>query len=172
MAAAASLLRLMLVMMLMPGAQCKRKRKNNDKKKKNELERVLQAAEKGDLYEVLGVKRDASAKALDDARKRAALAVHPDKHRADPQTYAAANSAFDYVQDAYELLSTPLARAQYDQQLLHRDAEMAHQRQMMREQRLGRARAYFDRSLRAARLAWAHKLKFFFAWLLIATLRA
>ena len=133
MAAAASLLRLMLVMMLMPGAQCKRKRKNNDKKKKNELERVLQAAEKGDLYEVLGVKRDASAKALDDARKRAALAVHPDKHRADPQTYAAANSAFDYVQDAYELLSTPLARAQYDQQLLHRDAEMAHQRQMMRE---------------------------------------
>ena len=38
----------------------KRKRKSNDKKKKNELERVLQAAEKGDLYEVLGVKRDAS----------------------------------------------------------------------------------------------------------------
>ena len=60
-AMAGRLLRLMLVMMLMPGGQCKRKRKSNDKKKKNELERVLQAAERGDLYEVLGVKRDAAS---------------------------------------------------------------------------------------------------------------
>src|SRR5512145_1273894 len=62
-----------------------------------------------DLYEILGVTRDASGEDIKRAYRRLAREYHPDVN-ADP----AAEERFKEVAAAYEILSDANKRAQYD----------------------------------------------------------
>jgi molecular chaperone DnaJ len=62
-----------------------------------------------DLYEILGVARDASSEEIKRAYRRLAREYHPDVS-ADP----AAEERFKEVAAAYEILSDPQKRARYD----------------------------------------------------------
>ena len=64
-----------------------------------------------DLYELLGVARDASPEDIKAAYRRAAMEHHPDRNPDDPD----AHDRFQAVQQAYETLSDPDKRAFYDQ---------------------------------------------------------
>lgn len=60
------------------------------------------------LYELLGVPRDADAKAIKAAYRRAARAHHPDMEGGD-------TAKFQQVKRAYDILNDPLARKRYDE---------------------------------------------------------
>lgn len=64
-----------------------------------------------DYYEVLGVARDADAKAIKDAFRKLALKYHPDRNKA-PE----AQERFKEIAEAYAVLSDPKKRAEYDAQ--------------------------------------------------------
>jgi DnaJ-class molecular chaperone len=83
-----------------------------------------------DPYEVLGVKRDASAKELQKAYRRLAKKLHPDLNPGDPQ----AERQFKEVTAAYDLLSDPEKRARFDRgEIDASGAERAQQRQYYRD---------------------------------------
>jgi molecular chaperone DnaJ len=63
-----------------------------------------------DLYEVLGVSRAAGADEIRKAYRRLARKYHPDVNNGDAQ----ATEQFKEVNQAYEVLSNPEKRAQYD----------------------------------------------------------
>lgn len=63
-----------------------------------------------ELYKVLGVARDASAAAITRAYYALARQCHPDTHPDD----AAAEERFRQISEAYQVLSDPAQRAQYD----------------------------------------------------------
>ncbi len=63
-----------------------------------------------DLYEILGVDRRASPDELKRAFRKQALRYHPDRNQDDPR----AEARFKQVNHAYEVLSDPLKRLQYD----------------------------------------------------------
>jgi molecular chaperone DnaJ len=63
-----------------------------------------------DLYEILGVDRRAAPDDLKRAFRKQALRYHPDRNPDDP----AAETSFKEVNRAYEVLSDPLKRLQYD----------------------------------------------------------
>lgn len=65
---------------------------------------------KRDYYEVLGVSRDADAKQLKSAFRKAAMACHPDRHPDDP----GAEARFKELNEAYGILSDEQKRAAYD----------------------------------------------------------
>src|ERR1043165_3345112 len=62
-----------------------------------------------DLYELLGVPRDADADAIKKAYRRLARQLHPDVNP-DPET----QERFKEISRAYEILSDPQKRAAYD----------------------------------------------------------
>ena len=62
-----------------------------------------------DLYELLGVPRDADADAIKKAYRRLARQLHPDVNP-DPE----AQETFKEISRAYEILSDPQKRAAYD----------------------------------------------------------
>lgn len=64
---------------------------------------------KRDYYEVLGVARDADAKAIKDAFRRLALIYHPDRNRSP-----GAEEEFKEIAEAYGVLSNSRKRADYD----------------------------------------------------------
>ncbi len=66
---------------------------------------------KRDCYEVLGVHRNASDAEIKKAFRRLALECHPDRHPDDPR----AEARFKELAEAYEVLSDPARRADYDQ---------------------------------------------------------
>ena len=64
-----------------------------------------------DLYEVLGVSRDATSSDIRKAYRRQALRWHPDKN---PHRKSVAEARFKILAAAYETLSDPALRAEYD----------------------------------------------------------
>jgi molecular chaperone DnaJ len=62
-----------------------------------------------DYYEVLGLKKDADAKAIKDAFRKLALQFHPDRNKT-PE----AEARFKEIAEAYAVLSDPKKRAEYD----------------------------------------------------------
>ncbi|MBX6316014.1 MAG: molecular chaperone DnaJ, partial [Isosphaeraceae bacterium] len=68
------------------------------------------ATTKRDYYEVLGVKRDASADEIKRAYRQMALKYHPDKNPGN----AEAERKFKEAAEAYEVLSDQQKRARYD----------------------------------------------------------
>ena len=64
-----------------------------------------------DLYEVLGVAREATADDIKRAYRSKVRECHPDTHRNDPE----AESKYKAVNEAYSVLSDPDKRARYDQ---------------------------------------------------------
>ena len=63
-----------------------------------------------DFYEILGVPRDASDAQIKKAYRQLARKYHPDKAQGDPH----ASDRFKEVQQAYEVLSDPQKRQNYD----------------------------------------------------------
>lgn len=61
-----------------------------------------------DLYETLGVARDATPDEVKAAYRRAASAAHPDRHGGSTEDMQAVNAAYDTLRD-------PEARARYDE---------------------------------------------------------
>jgi DnaJ-class molecular chaperone len=65
------------------------------------------------FYEILGVSEDASQEEIQDKYRKLAVQYHPDKNPDDKQ----AEERFKELGQAYDVLSDPGKRAQYDQQL-------------------------------------------------------
>jgi len=65
---------------------------------------------KRDYYEVLGVSRSANDEELKKAYRRLAIQFHPDRNPGDKQ----AEEKFKELNEAYQILSEPERRAQYD----------------------------------------------------------
>lgn len=62
-----------------------------------------------DYYEVLGVSRDADAKAIKDAFRELAMKYHPDRNKSPD-----AEARFKEIAEAYAILADPKKRANYD----------------------------------------------------------
>ena len=67
------------------------------------------ATKQRDYYEVLGVSRDADAKAIKDAFRELALKYHPDRNKSPD-----AEARFKEIAEAYAIISDPKKRADYD----------------------------------------------------------
>lgn len=63
-----------------------------------------------DYYAVLGVAKDASASDIKKAYRKLATSLHPDKNPGD----AKAEERFKEVSEAYDVLSDPDRRREYD----------------------------------------------------------
>ncbi len=68
-------------------------------------------ATKRDYYEVLGVPKSANADEIKKAYRKLARKHHPDTNKGDPS----AEAKFKEVQEAYDVLSDPKKRPNYDQ---------------------------------------------------------
>ncbi|HCR37602.1 MAG TPA: molecular chaperone DnaJ, partial [Opitutae bacterium] len=64
-----------------------------------------------DYYKLLGVERDASSEQIKKAYRKKAIEFHPDKNPGDKE----AEANFKKAAEAYEVLSDPQKKSQYDQ---------------------------------------------------------
>lgn len=79
-----------------------------------------------DFYEVLDVNDDASIDAIKAAYRRLALQYHPDK-TSDPLLH----KRFHHIQKAWEVLSDPILRKNFDRELLRKESEGLHAEKMV-----------------------------------------
>ena len=68
-------------------------------------------SDKKDYYEVLGVKKDATADEIRKAYKKLAIKWHPDKN---PDNKEEAENRFKEISEAYSVLSDPEKKKEYD----------------------------------------------------------
>ena len=132
------------------------RREQRDRK----VSRVLEHFKNGEYYGALGAKPKDTPQQLKKAYRAMAMAVHPDKV-ADSR----AASAFDALRDAYDVLSEPMARAQYDQQRAYR----------LQQEKLAKHERRADRTEKVGGVAgqvWRHKFYVGLAWVLVKTLLA
>ena len=66
---------------------------------------------KKDYYEVLGIQRSASDDEIKKAFRKLAIKYHPDKNKGNKE----AEEKFKEINEAYQVLSDPQKKAQYDQ---------------------------------------------------------
>ena len=78
-------------------------------KEQKAVERVLNEFERDEFYGCIGAKPSANAAALKKAYRATAKLCHPDKN-----SDSRAPSAFDAARAAYDILSDPDARREYD----------------------------------------------------------
>eukprot|EP00297_Palpitomonas_bilix_P003723 CAMPEP_0113883148 /NCGR_PEP_ID=MMETSP0780_2-20120614/9400_1 /TAXON_ID=652834 /ORGANISM="Palpitomonas bilix" /LENGTH=605 /DNA_ID=CAMNT_0000870343 /DNA_START=95 /DNA_END=1912 /DNA_ORIENTATION=+ /assembly_acc=CAM_ASM_000599 len=71
---------------------------------------------KGELYSILNLPRNASDQDIRAAFKRLSLVYHPDRHSHSSEMQEMARERFTALQKAYEVLSDPIKRAQYDEE--------------------------------------------------------
>lgn len=82
-----------------------------DKDSKQGLKKEIMATGTRDFYEVLGVKKGASAAEIKKAFRKLARKCHPDVNPGDKN----AEKKFKEINEAYEILSDPKKKEQYDQ---------------------------------------------------------
>jgi curved DNA-binding protein CbpA len=82
------------------------------------MERSQGGSSRDDPYLVLGVDSGASRQEISRAYRRAVQGTHPDAQPHDPL----ARAQFEALTDAYDLLSDPGRRAEYDRRHAHADA--------------------------------------------------
>lgn len=64
-----------------------------------------------DFYSVLGIQRNAGEEEIKKAYRKLAMKWHPDKN---PNNSEQATEKFKLISEAYEVLSDPVKRRQYD----------------------------------------------------------
>ena len=73
-----------------------------------------------DLYEILGIEREATPEDIKAAHRKLIKIHHPDKNGGEE------SQIFMEIQKAYEILSSPEDRATYDEYGFSKDDEEAH----------------------------------------------
>lgn len=129
---------------------------------------------KRDYYEVLGLAKGATDEDVKKAYRKLAMKYHPDRNPDDP---AKAEEAFKEVKEAYETLSEPEKRAQYDRfghqepgqgqggfgnfaDMFRRFNEMHRRQQQQRPQFNSPVRVEVDLTLEEADLGCSKKIKY------------
>lgn len=92
-------------------------------------------------YETLGIPRDATPDAIRAAFRRLAMEHHPDRNPQDP---VGAGERFKALNTAYQVLSDPVKRQEYDAELGDEDAQEA-RRHAEEQQRRERERRRAER---------------------------
>ena len=126
-------------------------------KEQKAVERVLNEFERDEFYGCIGAKPSANAAALKKAYRATAKLCHPDKN-GDSR----APSAFDAARDAYDILSDPEARREYDRRRQARlREEKKHPKKKLRVEPSG-----------PLGKAWKYRVWVFMSWVLVKTLLA
>lgn len=87
----------------------------------NRAKKAQARANKVTFYTLLGIAKDATAEQIKKAYRQTALQVHPDKQPEELRPQAEAK--FKQVQEAYETLSSPTKRSDYDYKLRTEERE-------------------------------------------------
>jgi len=93
-----------------------------------------------DYYQVLGVSSDASQEVLKERFRFLAHAYHPDRFT-NLTHKKSAEEAFKKINDAYQILSNPARRAQYDRQRSSSDSRHEEEQRRRAEAQAARRRA-------------------------------
>lgn len=126
-------------------------------KEQKAVERVINDFERDEFYGCLGAKPSASAAQLKKAYRATAKLCHPDKN-----SDIRAHSAFDAVRDAYDVLSDPEGRREYDRRRLAR----------LKEEKKNPKKALRSEPAGPLGKIWRFRLWVFTSWVLVKTLLA
>jgi curved DNA-binding protein CbpA len=105
-----------------------------------------------DLYQILGISRQASTREIKQAYRRKALDTHPDKNKDVPPEEAA--EAFRQVVHAFEILSDDASRKRYDRTGNADQAQQSQQRQQAQWSQQGSTSWTFSWTSGGSR--WSH----------------
>ncbi|WP_338791740.1 DnaJ domain-containing protein [Bernardetia sp. MNP-M8] len=68
-------------------------------------------------YDLLGITKTATLQEIKSAYKKQALKFHPDRNAATPQEAQLAEERFKLINEAYQVLSDPIKKSRYDNEL-------------------------------------------------------
>jgi curved DNA-binding protein CbpA len=120
------------------------------------VERATRCGAQGNLWGVLGLRRDASAEEVRSALRAARLATHPDRNGGSDAAEAAATEAAKWVAKAAEVLGHPgkrrtYALAGYNLAAYEEEAAVALERETRKRQRAADAAAEAEAAAAAKR---------------------